>query len=180
MSPTVPGDRRTAERRTEVRPHDPERRTCEDRRRDMESRERVEWLEGRYRRVTELLIAMLVTTLLVVTVGFVVVGNQADDLTTEVNNREADTKARVDESCRLAEGKQRDSVLLLRQTYTFLVHPPKALEGLVPYAKANLPKVEADARTNDAPDYCNAPGVGLPEPDPEVPVRPLALRVNTA
>jgi hypothetical protein len=185
MNPVTPERRRFARRNKLDGPPDgvEERRYCDDRRHDIESRERIEWLEVRYRRVTELLIGSLVVTLLVVTVGFVVVGNQADDLKKEVALRAADTKARVSESCTISETKQKRDVQQLRDTYRYLVNlsseelaAAKAGRGINGAIYQNLGRTEADAYQDDAPKYCDDPNVGLPEPDPEVPARPQKLR----
>lgn len=82
---------------------------------------------------------------------------------------------RRDQSCRIQERKQEADVQQLRRTYTFLL----GLKPAAPLRRAVitlLPQIEDDARQDDAPPYCNAPGVGLPEPDPVVPKRPPSLR----
>lgn len=170
-------DRRKGQRRTLDRPHDEERRSCPDRRHDLLSRERVESLESRYRRVSTLCFASLAVTLLVTTLGFVIVGNQNDDLTNEVHDRQADTKARINESCTIAERKQKKDVDDLKATYAYLLKlpPDQRRKGINGAILAQLPKSEAAAREDDAPSYCDEPNVGLPEPDTLVPDRPLEL-----
>jgi 4-amino-4-deoxy-L-arabinose transferase-like glycosyltransferase len=39
-----------------------------------------------------------------------------------------------------------------------------------------LPVAELEAARDRAPDYCDEPGVALPEPDPCVPLRPARIR----
>lgn len=90
---------------------------------------------------------------------------------------QAESTDRRDQTCTLFEKAQRDAVSQLRQTYDYLVSltPKERHEGFNPAILANLPNVERIARTTGAPEYCNEPGVGLPEPDPVVPVRPPGL-----
>jgi hypothetical protein len=39
-----------------------------------------------------------------------------------------------------------------------------------------LSTTEAEARMDDAPPFCDDEGIGLPEPDPVVPPRPVKFR----
>jgi hypothetical protein len=155
-----------------------ERRRCEDRRHDLPSRERIENLEVRYRRVTELLFASMVVTLIVCTLGLILISQQASRIQDAQVSFKAETRERVNQTCRILEGKQRDTVDQLKQTYTYLLglSPAEKRSPLNRAVLANVPKLERDARVNDAPAYCNDPGVGLPEPDPEPPARPAQLR----
>jgi hypothetical protein len=97
----------------------------------------------------------------------------------------AETVERRDQLCTSLEGAHLDEVNQLRDTYRFIgelsvkevTHDP-----LTRFVVLNITKTEEDARTDEAPDYCDEPGaeaekkgaapVGLPEPDPVVPGRP--------
>lgn len=85
---------------------------------------------------------------------------------------------RINQSCTISERKQRKDVEELRRIYTFLTKPdPTRLERqLRPLIIANLSVLEAEALEDDAPEYCDAEGVGEAEPDPELPPRPVRLR----
>lgn len=172
----TPERRRFVRRTTEGRPPGgDERRVCQDRRHDLPSRERIEWLEIRYRRVTELLFASMLVTLAVCTLGLILFGAQAHKIEVTQQQFQSETKERINQGCLLAEARAKESVDRLKQTYDFLVHPPADLKGLIPYAMANLNKTEQDALDNAAPPYCDAPNIGLPEPNPVIPPRPLQL-----
>lgn len=86
-----------------------------------------------------------------------------------------ETAERRDQSCKISEQKQRGDVDQLKQTYDFLTNPPPGLENLVPIALTQLPQVEREAKADDAPAFCDEPGVGEPEPDPKLPKRPKGL-----
>lgn len=86
---------------------------------------------------------------------------------------------RRDQTCRLFEKQADESVRQLAQTYKFLERPSPGLRGLVPLVLSGLARTEAEAHV-PAPAYCDAPGVGLPEPNPRIPPRPPALTMPTA
>lgn len=83
----------------------------------------------------------------------------------------ADTKERRDQSCELFEGDHLDEVKALRQTYNYLAKltPETSTDPLNQLIISQLPKTEEEARTDEAPEYCDAPHVGLAEPDPNLP-----------
>jgi hypothetical protein len=167
-----------SERRTHVEPTDRDRRTGKDRREDLSSRERVEALEFRYRRALGRMWAALVIGLFAVTVSLVGLYAQSNDLKVEQEARQEDTAARVDQSCTLAEQKQKDDVRQLRDTYGYLARHRHSLDrGLAKEVIRALPETERRAQQDDAPPYCDEPNVGLPEPDPVIPSRPTFLRV---
>lgn len=180
MTPTrITEERRAEDRRIKIEPYDGvERRHCDDRRHDIPSRERIEWLEVRYRRVTELLFASMVTTLVVTTLGLVFYGKQADRIEDEQSARAADSRERIDQGCKISEGKQLKDVTSLKATYKYLLAlPPKQRrKGINGAIFAQLSSIEHEAEIDDAPAYCDQPNVGLPEPDPVVPERPAELR----
>jgi hypothetical protein len=95
-----------------------------------------------------------------------------------LNDTVAEGKDRRDQSCILFERQEDSAIRQLRRTYKFLLNPPPQAAGLVPLAKAELSKTEADARASIAPEYCNEPNVGLFEPahPQSFPERPKELK----
>jgi len=98
-------------------------------------------------------------------------------LRAEVKLRAHQTRQRINESCAITETQQKDDVVMLARTYRYL---PELLHsdptGVIARASlASLPDVERKARQDNAPSYCDAPHLGLPEPDPCVPPRPVSL-----
>lgn len=93
-------------------------------------------------------------------------------LRAEQEARAKETVKRVNQLCRGDEQEHKDNVRVLRQTYRILSDPDERSKfdpGLIQYAITNLPITERKARTDQAPKFCDKPGVGLPEPDPVVP-----------
>lgn len=78
---------------------------------------------------------------------------------------------RLGQTCTIFEQNQKDDVQALKQTYKFLaIQTPKELQQPInQFIIANLPITEQNAQTDDAPDYCDEEGFGLPEPDPVLP-----------
>lgn len=71
-----------------------------------------------------------------------------------------------DQSCTLFERTERSNVLRVRERYAYLDGLDLADRG-ASITKAiiqGLPDLEREATEQRAPPYCNAPGVGLPEP----------------
>lgn len=99
-----------------------------------------------------------------------------------VNDQES--AKRRDQQCRIDETKEAADIETLRQTYLFLERqsPQQMAEkgGIAQAVLLNLPKTERDARQPDAAAYCNAPGIGLPEPGPTIPRRPRDLQPAVA
>lgn len=156
-----------------------------EQRQDSEGRDRIGQLEKRldakYAKV-----ARRVTIALVVvgaSLGLAAYGLQQgrahDSKTLARVAREGDE--RRDQTCRLFEKQADESVRQLVQTYRFLLAltPAQRMEPLARFVLANLSKAEAQAHV-PAPVYCDAPGVGLPEPNPRIPVRPPSLAVPMA
>jgi hypothetical protein len=101
---------------------------------------------------------------------------------------------RRNETCRSFEQGHKQEVTQLRRTYGYLLHLPAAERGstLNKTIASQVRQMERDAMSDQdtdgvfVPKYCDEPGaaaeargappVGLPEPDPQVPVRPKALR----
>ena len=84
---------------------------------------------------------------------------------------------RTNQSCDITERKQADDVRKLRNTYDYLVGltPRQRRTALNAAIIRQLPRTEEEARRDDAPAFCDEPGVGLPEPDPKLPRRPKSL-----
>lgn len=96
----------------------------------------------------------------------------------ESQQRLNDTRTRVDESCKISERGHLEDVRQLRQTYRYLLQltPAERQQPLNRFIIGQLPRTEREARTDNAPSYCDRAGVGLPEPDPVIPKRPKRLR----
>lgn len=104
---------------------------------------------------------------------------RANDAAIEAIEREG--RERRDQTCEIFENQHLEHVKNLRSTYRYLRTLPKSEYGttLVKAILRGLPATEREARTDQAPDYCDEPGVkaekagadpiGLPEPDPRVP-----------
>jgi hypothetical protein len=85
---------------------------------------------------------------------------------------------RTDQICRIDERKQQKDIRQLERTYGYLLRELRAGRMDQPLnveILRGLQQTEADAREDDAPPFCDEEGVGLPEPDPVVPDRPLVL-----
>lgn len=83
-----------------------------------------------------------------------------------------ESKDRRSQSCRGDEQEHLDNVNQLKQTYKILSDPKLRAEfdpGIIQFAIVNLPVLERKARVDQAPEFCDEPGFGLPEPDPVVP-----------
>lgn len=91
---------------------------------------------------------------------------------------DAERARRADQTCLLFERDYERNVMRLANTYSYLVAlgPRERDSSLNRTVLAQLPDTEGAARTSKAPAYCDAPGVGLPEPNPRLPERPPILR----
>lgn len=89
----------------------------------------------------------------------------------------AESRQRIDDTCRINETRQKTEVDALKRTYEYLggLTAQQLAEPLNKAVLAGLPATVRAALTDDAPAYCDKPGVGLPEPDPVVPRRPKSL-----
>jgi hypothetical protein len=85
---------------------------------------------------------------------------------------------RRDQLCQLFETDHLADVKRLKRTYQYLeaVSRRKRRGALNAEITRGLPDLEREAAADSAPDFCDAPDVGLPEPDPVVPERPQSLR----
>ena len=99
------------------------------------------------------------------------------------SRRQAETSKReiaerVDQNCTLFETDHKSDVDRLGNTYRYLlaVRPEERGQTINQFVLNGLPDLEREARVDSAPDYCDQPKVGLPEPDPAIPRRPAALR----
>jgi hypothetical protein len=95
-----------------------------------------------------------------------------------------ETADRRNQICLSAEKEHLDEVTSLRRIYKFIgeLSVDDIREPINKFIILNLANTEKEARSDDAPPFCDLPGqvaekrgakvVGLPEPDPEVPDRP--------
>lgn len=83
----------------------------------------------------------------------------------------AEGRKRRDQQCVLFERSHLKDVQDLRATYKYLakIKPPEAASTINQTIARGLPEQEEQARTDTAPGYCDAKGIGLPEPDPQLP-----------
>jgi hypothetical protein len=95
---------------------------------------------------------------------------------------QSETKNRIDQLCTVQETKQKSDVDALAQTYRYLagLSGDELSQSLNKAVLAGLPRVIREAETDDAPRYCDDPGVGLPEPDPKLPKRPKNIPTGAA
>lgn len=92
---------------------------------------------------------------------------------------------RRDQACRSDESQHLAAVDRLKGTYAYLVTLPTntsyaQLDQISKAVVRNVPQTEEEARTDQAPEFCDEtlPGgvaVGLPEPDPIIPKRPAVV-----
>jgi hypothetical protein len=82
-----------------------------------------------------------------------------------------------DANCLQFERDHLADVTQLRQTYFYLaqLRDDELGDAINRFVIARLPETERLARTDTSPDYCDAPGLGLPEPDPVLPKRPAGF-----
>lgn len=80
---------------------------------------------------------------------------------------ERETSERRDQICQVDERGQAQDVERLDNTYRYLTELPAAERNttLTKAAVRGLPDAERDAREDDAPKFCDEPGVGRKEPD---------------
>jgi hypothetical protein len=92
------------------------------------------------------------------------------------SNRE--TAARVDQTCAISEAKQRSDSDALIRTYRYLssLSGRQLAQPINRAILANLPVTIRAAQIDDAPAFCDKPGVGLPEPDPPLPCAPKHVK----
>jgi len=133
--------------------------------------EHVHLPEGRLKRVEQWLdrneVRLLRAGFVVMFVVSLAAGLLAYEATRE--NRE-----RINQSCTSDEREHLRNVESLRRTYALLESPTQRElvgPGLVRVIVATISDQEALARTDQAPEYCDDPGVGLAEPDPVPPKR---------
>jgi hypothetical protein len=77
-----------------------------------------------------------------------------------------------DQVCQVFESQHQADVQALRDTYKYLdtvVKRGETASTLNQFIIRGLPVTEAEARRDPAPQFCDGPGLGLPEPDPVLP-----------
>ena len=89
-----------------------------------------------------------------------------------------EVEGRRDQTCTIFERAQARDVRRLKDTYAYLVKLPQDERGdsINIAIRASLRNLEAEAKTDDAPKFCDEPGVGEKEPDPRIPRRPKSLK----
>lgn len=85
---------------------------------------------------------------------------------------------RRQQSCTADERKHLATVDNLQKLYIYIegLSPEEASTNFNKAIIASVPDAEEDAYNDNAPEYCDVPGVGLPEPDPKVPDRSKKVR----
>lgn len=92
---------------------------------------------------------------------------------------------RRDQACRGLELAHKQEVKDLNRSYRFWEDPPPSFRDLLanPLVLEKLSDDIRNARSDQdgygqfVPKYCDAPNVGLPEPDPKLPKPPRAIRL---
>lgn len=110
--------------------------------------------------------------------------DQAHDAIVRSNRESVE---RRDQICLGAEQVHLNEVNALRDRYRYVLslRPSERRATLNEFIIAQIPKTEADAKSDEAPDFCDEPGeaaekrgakpIGLPEPDPKIPARPKRI-----
>ncbi len=85
-----------------------------------------------------------------------------------------ESKKRRDQTCALLEATHKRNVDNLNSTYDYIseLKEREVHDTLTIFVLRNLPQAETSTRIDDAPQFCDEPGIGLPEPDPVINERP--------
>jgi hypothetical protein len=99
------------------------------------------------------------------------VAERADEAVAQIDREGVERRHQI---CLTDEKVQGDIVVRLNRTYGYVkeLQPAEYTDTLNRFIILSLPDLEDDAETDAAPAFCDEPGVGLPEPDPEIPPRP--------
>lgn len=83
----------------------------------------------------------------------------------------SESKDRRNQNCLVFEGSHKADVDNLKQTFKFLdrTRPDEWDNTIIKFVARNVPKQYEEAKIDAAPEYCDEEGIGLPEPDPEIP-----------
>jgi hypothetical protein len=78
---------------------------------------------------------------------------------------------RKEQNCQLFESDNLQDVRALKATYDYIeaLNPDEIQSTINQFIIVSVPDAQIEAATDQAPDYCDDPGVALPEPDPKVP-----------
>ena len=137
-------------------------------------------------RLALLAVGIALAALAITAVAFIV-GLAAIGKTATIEDFQREGHERRDQTCLIFERDQLREVQQLRKTYEYLLGltPAQRREPLNQAVLQQLPELEGQAREDDAPPYCDEPGVeaerrgeppiGLPEPDARPPARPDGL-----
>lgn len=98
-------------------------------------------------------------------------GDAADQAKHAISSFKKESFQRRDDSCEISEREHLTDVKALRQTYKYIdsLKPDEVKDTLNQFIIANMPQTEQNARIDVAPEYCDEPHIGLPEPDPVLP-----------
>lgn len=110
----------------------------------------------------------------------------ASDNRDAVAQIQAEGRDRRSQTCSTFESEHLQEVRQLSGTYAYLLAltPAERRSTLNRFVVKQLPELERNARSDSdnfgvrVPPYCDAPNVGLPEPDPVAPKRPKSLRLT--
>lgn len=92
-----------------------------------------------------------------------------------IEQRQADTRDRIHQSCLKSERDEQFAIEDYASTIVYLkgLSPSERNQGINKAVLQSLPKTRRRALISVAPNYCDKPGVGLKEPDPVVPDDPF-------
>lgn len=100
--------------------------------------------------------------------------NENRQLILDQNAQRRDSRNQI---CLGDEREHRRNVEGLRLTYRYVLElePDQLNEPINRLIITQIPQAEQDAYIDQAPAFCDDPGIGEPEPDPTVPARPRAI-----
>jgi GAF domain-containing protein len=112
----------------------------------------------------------------VLTIVFILMNSWAIVLGIQAQHANTERRHQI---CLADEREHLQQVDQLRVTYDYLsgLTDRQRRTALNRALLQQLPMVEKQANTDVAPEFCDEPNVGLPEPDPLVPERPPGLVV---
>jgi hypothetical protein len=92
----------------------------------------------------------------------------------QVKQVKQESTERRDQTCVIFERQAQAAVDQVVATYKYIagLKPHELAEPLNQAVLAQLPQTVANANNSEAPPYCDQPGVGLPEPNPQLPNPP--------
>lgn len=96
---------------------------------------------------------------------------------TALDQIRAESFDRQDQACMISERTYTQQVRSLRVTYSYLLSltEKQRKEPINVVLRKELPATEARVRSSAPPAFCSGKGIGLPNPLPRMPTRPLGL-----